>query len=107
MKTRPIASPNPTRHAFAVATGSSILALLSPLKAQSPPAPLPPPAPVAASNQSTTLEGTAARYLMNPDGNVDGPLLTNNTIVRVPPHLGPSSVESISPQDEVKVDEKV
>ena len=101
MKTQPIASPNSTCNARAVATGLSILALLSPLEAQSPPAPPRPPAPVAASNQATTLEGTVGQYLMNPDGTVDGLLLTNNTIVRVPPHLGPSLVESISPQDQV------
>jgi len=41
---------------------------------------------------------------MNPDGNVDGLLLTNNTIIRVPPHLGPLLVQSVSPQDQIKVD---
>jgi hypothetical protein len=41
---------------------------------------------------------------MNPDGLVDGLLLSNNTIIRFPPHLGPVLTQTVSPQDIVRVE---
>jgi hypothetical protein len=41
--------------------------------------------------------------MTNPDGNVDGLLLADNTIVRVPPHIGKLLADSINPSDPVKV----
>ena len=55
-------------------------------RAQEPRGPRPPPA----SFQTTVVQGVVAQYLMNPDGFVDGLLLSNNTIIRFPPHLGRS-----------------
>jgi hypothetical protein len=41
---------------------------------------------------------------MNPDGLVDGLLLTDNTVVRFPPHLSRQLVQTVRPQDSVQVD---
>jgi hypothetical protein len=68
--------------------------------AQGPKGPRPPPA----SFQTTVVEGSVAQYLMNPDGFVDGLLLTNNTIIRFPPHLGQVMTQTVSPQDVVRIE---
>ena len=41
---------------------------------------------------------------MNPDGLVDGLLLSNNTIIRFPPHLGQVLTQTVIPQDIVRVE---
>jgi hypothetical protein len=58
----------------------------------------------AASFQTTVVQGVVAQYLMNPDGFVDGLLLSNNTIIRFPPHLGQVLTQTVSPQDVVRVE---
>jgi hypothetical protein len=63
-----------------------------------------PPAAATADQQNIVLEGTVDLYLMNPDGQVDGILLNNDTIVRFPPHLSDQLIETLSPHDSVKVD---
>jgi hypothetical protein len=68
--------------------------------AQEPGSPRVPPA----SFQTTVLQGVVAQYLMNPDGLVDGLLLSNNTIIRFPPHLGQVLTQTVSPQDIVRVE---
>jgi hypothetical protein len=61
--------------------------------------------PVAtADQQNIVLEGTVDLYLMNPDGQIDGILLSNNTIVRFPTHLSQPLIETVSPRDSVKID---
>jgi hypothetical protein len=45
--------------------------------------PVPPPPPPGGAAQVTSIRGTVSQYLMNPDGLVDGLLLSDNTIVRV------------------------
>jgi hypothetical protein len=62
-----------------------------------------PPVPPA-SFQTTVVQGVIAQYLMNPDGFVDGLLLSNNTIIRFPPHLGQVLTQTVSPQDIVRVE---
>jgi hypothetical protein len=57
-----------------------------------------------ASFQTTVVQGIVAQYLMNPDGFVDGLLLSNNTIIRFPPHLGEVLTQTVSPQDIVRVE---
>ena len=57
-----------------------------------------------ASFQTTVVQGVVAQYLMNPDGFVDGLLLSNNTIIRFPPHLGQVLTQTVSPQDIVRVE---
>jgi hypothetical protein len=47
----------------------------------------PPPPPPGGAAQVTSIRGTVSQYLMNPDGLVDGLLLSDNTIVRFPPHM--------------------
>jgi hypothetical protein len=57
-----------------------------------------------ASFQTTVVQGVVAQYLMNPDGLVDGLLLSNNTIIRFPPHLGQVLTQTVIPQDIVRVE---
>ena len=64
----------------------------------------PQPPAATADRQNIVLEGTVDLYLMNPDGQVDGILLNNNTIVRFPPHLSNQLIETVGPRDSVKVD---
>jgi hypothetical protein len=63
-----------------------------------------PGGPPPASFQTTVVQGVVAQYLMNPDGLVDGLLLSNNTIIRFPPHLGQVLTQNVSPQDIVRVE---
>jgi hypothetical protein len=60
--------------------------------------------PAPASFQTTVVQGSVAQYLMNPDGFVDGLLLSNNTIIRFPPHLGQVLTQTVSPEDVVRVE---
>jgi hypothetical protein len=64
----------------------------------------PPPPPPGGAAQVTSIRGTVSQYLMNPDGLVDGLLLSNNTIVRFPPHMSQQLVRAVKPQDSVRVD---
>ena len=68
-----------------------------------PPAP-PPPLPNMGTAQMSSIRGTVSQYLMNPDGLVDGLLLSDNTVVRFPPHLSQQLVQNVRPQDSVRVD---
>jgi hypothetical protein len=63
-----------------------------------------PPTPPDRATQATTVHGTVSQYMMNPDGLVDGVLLSDNTIVRFPPHLSQQLVQTVKPQDLVSVD---
>jgi hypothetical protein len=65
------------------------------------PAAPPPPLPNMGNGQ---ISGTVSQYLMNPDGLVDGLLLSDNTVVRFPPHLSQELVQTVRPQDSVRVD---
>jgi hypothetical protein len=69
------------------------------LKAQNPQ-----PPGLTTDQQNIVLEGTVDLYLMNPDGQVDGILMNNNTIVRFPSHLSEQLIETVSPRDSVKID---
>jgi hypothetical protein len=92
------------------------LGAISPVLAQqaqpSPPLPAPlnqqpappPPLPNAATAQMTSIRGTVSQYLMNPDGLVDGLFLSDTTVVRFPPHLSQQLVQTVRPQDSVRVD---
>jgi hypothetical protein len=76
--------------------------------------PLPPPlpgvhqtgplAPPDRATQATSIRGTVSQYMMNPEGMVDGVLLSDDTIVRFPPHMSQQLVETVKPQDLVIVD---
>src|SRR6476619_8551429 len=75
---------------------------LPPPLPEAPPA-MPPPAPDRAT-EPTSVRGTVSQYIMNPDGLVDGILLSEGTIVRTPPHVSQQLVKSVKPQDIVSVD---
>jgi hypothetical protein len=63
-----------------------------------------PPAPPDRASQVTSVRGTVSQYMMNPDGLVDGVLLSDATIVRFPPHMSQQLVQTVKPQDLVSVD---
>jgi hypothetical protein len=62
------------------------------------------PRAASASFLTTVVQGDVAQYLMNPDGYVDGLLLSNNTIIRFPPHLGQVLTQTVTLQDIVRVE---
>jgi hypothetical protein len=107
MKTKLISS-QPSRPASLLAivsaAGIGLLANLHSAGAQPPPPPPPQAADPYQQPTANSLQGTVAQYLINPRGDVDGLLLTDNTIVRFPPHLGPQLVQTVQPQAAVKVD---
>ncbi len=70
-----------------------------------PPLPeTPPPAPPDRGTQAINVRGTVSQYMMNPDGLVDGVLLSDNTIVRFPPHMSQQLIQAVKPKDLVDVD---
>jgi hypothetical protein len=66
--------------------------------------PVPPPAPPDRATQATSVRGTVSQYMMNPDGLVDGILLSDGTIVRFAKHVSQQLVQTVKPQDSVSVD---
>jgi hypothetical protein len=70
------------------------------------PAAAPPPegpAQPAAFGLSPVAQGTVSRFVINPEGDVDGFLLSDTSLVHVPPHLGPQLVAIVRPGDTVQV----
>ncbi|WP_321801446.1 hypothetical protein [Caballeronia sp. J97] len=67
-----------------------------------PPAP-PPPGGVAADGEATTAEVTVARFLTNPDGDVDGFLTSDGRLVRFPPHMSTQLTSTVRAGDDVLV----
>ena len=67
-------------------------------------APMPPP-PLAGPRDGvpTTVSGVVRRFVLNPEGDVDGMLLADNTLVRFPPHLGTQVAAAIAPGASVNV----
>ncbi|OJY24821.1 MAG: hypothetical protein BGO98_18595 [Myxococcales bacterium 68-20] len=69
--------------------------------------PLPPavggPGQPPPQQQPTSVRGVVGQYLVTPNGNVDGLLLSDNTIVRFPPHLGAQLAKIVKPRDRVTV----
>jgi hypothetical protein len=63
-----------------------------------------PPVPPDRAIQTTSVRGTVSQYMMNPDGLVDGVLLSDGTIVRFPPHMSQQLVQMVKTQDLVSVD---
>jgi hypothetical protein len=109
-----------------LAAGLLAVSLIGPLLAQeaapppapdgqsAPPPPVPPPVPGAQqpapppppdhATQETSIRGTVSQYMLNPNGFVDGVLLSDNTIVRFAPHMSQELVQAVKPQDLVSVD---
>jgi hypothetical protein len=64
----------------------------------------PPPAPTAdAGARMPVLTGRVQRWLVNPNGEVDGLLLADGTQVAFPPHLSAAAQQLLKPGDEVRV----
>lgn len=71
----------------------------------SPPPPAGPtgPVPAADTGTPTVAHGTVSRFLVNPDGDVDGFLTSDGLLVRFPPHLGAQLTSMIRRGDAVQV----
>lgn len=68
--------------------------------------PMPPRHPLhaaAAPAAAAELKGTVARWLTNPDGEVDGLLLADGTQVAFPPHLSAEVTQALKPKDAVQL----
>jgi len=130
MKTKPSMPPalSMKRLALLGALSLSVLPLAAQVPVPPPPgttpptalgAPPPPPGPVQAIEHhrkphhgpDTTpepelqhLDGVVRQYLLNPDGEADGLLLTDGTQVRFPPHMSPDLVRTIKPGATVSVE---
>jgi hypothetical protein len=73
------------------------------------PVPPPPPAggppagpPPPLVNQAVeTVQGTASQYLINPNGEVDGLLLTDGTQVHFPPHMSADLTQTVGPTNAI------
>ncbi len=76
-------------------------ALAPPRAAAADPALKPPPAPPTGA--STTVTGRVARWLPNPNGEVDGLLLDDGTQVNFPPHLSSRMIAAVKLRDTVQV----
>jgi len=68
-----------------------------------PPPPQPVPAFVAAQQQSTVATGTVSRFVINPEGDVDGLLLDDGSLVHFPPHMGSQLVSVVHQGDSVRI----
>lgn len=68
-----------------------------------PLAPPPPPAPLAEARRSQA-SGTIARFLVNPNGDVDGVLLDDHTQVGMPPGMGTSLASKLHRGDRISVE---
>ncbi|HVI55712.1 MAG TPA: hypothetical protein VM621_11775 [Luteibacter sp.] len=73
-----------------------------PAPADGPPAP--PGPPVASAQQQVNITGLISRFLVNPNGDVDGMLLDGRTQVTVPPPLGNALARKAKAGDRVAID---
>jgi hypothetical protein len=55
------------------------------------------------SQRSAVASGTVSRFLINPEGDVDGFLLVDGSLVRFPPPMGSLLVSAVRPGDAVRV----
>jgi hypothetical protein len=69
--------------------------------AQTPP--VPGPAPLAAQRQSVLATGTLSRFVINPEGDVDGLLLADGSLVHFPPHMSSQLVSVVHQWDTVRI----
>ncbi|BAN27585.1 hypothetical protein [Caballeronia insecticola] len=71
-----------------------------------PPPPPPPgmgPAPRVEDGAAVTAQATVARFLINPDGDVDGFLTSDGALVRFPPHMSAQLTSAIHTGDNVQI----
>jgi hypothetical protein len=83
-----------------------------PVGAEAPPpvagSPIPPargagPGPLADAAPVATMQGTVARFLTNPDGDVDGFMTDDGMLVRFPPHMSSQLTSAVRKGDSVQV----
>lgn len=95
--------------AFALGVMSIVTAATAQVDQQPPPPraeggiATPPPPPIVPPGAPAAISGTVKRYLINPEGDVDGMLLADNTVVMFPPHLGAQVTALAVPGDIVRV----
>ena len=105
------------RAGFLLSLGTLIFAHSIPMAAQTPPSapgemppsapremPLPPDAGTPRPDEvNNSFSGEVERYLLTPQGFVEGLILNNGLQVKFPPHLGESVVNTVKVGDQVKV----
>lgn len=67
------------------------------------PVPAPAPMPMADAAPTSSVTGRIERWLLNPNGDVDGLLLADGTQVSFPPHLSAAVLQLLKPGDAVVV----
>ncbi|MFM0395801.1 hypothetical protein [Paraburkholderia phytofirmans] len=67
------------------------------------PPPPPPPAPLAIQQQPVVATGTVSRFVINPEGDVDGLLLGDGSLVHFPPHMSSQLVSVVHAGDPVQI----
>jgi hypothetical protein len=90
----PAAPPVATRAASPVPPGAAVAP---------PPPPAGGPAPLADAGSALTAQVVVSRFLINPDGDVDGFLTRAGVLVHFPPHLGSQLTSMIRPGDRVQI----
>lgn len=68
-----------------------------------PPRGGPAPKPLAGDDRPAVAQAVVSRFLTNPDGDIDGFLASDGTLVSVPPHLGSQLGAMVRPGDAVQV----
>lgn len=71
--------------------------------AQQPPGPSGPreARPPSAPQNTEQINGVVSQYLMNPNGEVDGLLLSDNTQIKFPPHMSADLTRVVKPNDQI------
>jgi hypothetical protein len=72
------------------------------MPAMPPPSPPPAPAPMATQQQSVVETGMLSRFVINPEGDVDGFLLADGSLVYFPPHMSSQLVSVVHQGDTVR-----
>lgn len=68
-----------------------------------PPVPPPAPTPFMAQQQSPVSTGTIIRFVINPEGDVDGFILSDGALVQFPPHMRAQLVALVHRGDAVRI----
>src|SRR6266566_4700858 len=81
-------------------------AVIPTMTAMAQPGPLPPPVcglppPPLANQAIETVQGAVSQYLMNPNGEVDGLLLSDGAQVHFPPHMSADLTRAVRTNDNV------
>ena len=75
----------------------------APVPLKRPPRGDPMQGPLADDGELSTAQAVVARFLINPDGDVDGFLTSEGALVRFPPHMGSQLASTIRQGDSVQI----